>query len=100
MQVRVRAKPKPNPKTNPNPNPNPSPNPNPNPNPNPYPNPEQVGVFTVEQGRLQEEYNESLKYRPPEDAEYLSRQPAVEVEARLKDHQQQMLMRKVVLAMA
>ena len=54
----------------------------------------EVGVFTVEQGRLQEEYNESLRYRPPEDAEYLSRQPAVEVEARLKDHQQQMIMRK------
>ena len=60
----------------------------------------EVGVFTVEQGRLQEVYEESLKYRPPEDADYLAGLPAAEVEASLKDHTQQMVMRKAVLAMA
>ena len=63
----------------------------------------EVGVFTVEQGRLQGAYDDSLKYRPPEDADYLGAPAAgsaAEVEARLKDHTQQMTMRKAVLAMA
>jgi hypothetical protein len=60
----------------------------------------EVGVFTMEQGRLQEVYEDSLKHRAPADPDFLSRLSPAEVERNLRDHKQQLTMRKAVLAMA
>jgi curved DNA-binding protein CbpA len=59
----------------------------------------EVFVFTAEQSRLQQVYEDSLKYHTLTEPDYLSRSSPAEVQRDLHDHQHQLTLRKAVLAM-